>query len=119
MGNSAPQRAGDSATSGVWPRSQRTQFLITEALRPYHATLLELGAKVINAVEEALGAMTTDEADTSSGSLLWSATASCWSWYRASCRRRGLRRPAITWEEFTELYRARRETARDEEVADR
>ena len=40
-----------------------TQFLITQVLRPYHATLDRLATKVITVIEEALSAMKTDEAD--------------------------------------------------------
>ena len=40
-----------------------TQFLITEAFRPHQARLVELAGAVVDAVDEALGAMKTDKQD--------------------------------------------------------
>jgi hypothetical protein len=94
-----------------------TQFLITEALRPYTAKLNKLAAKAITAVEEALIAMKTDEADHVSrlraveryGDVLELAQGKL-----PEKTEEEAGPPQWTWEEFCQMYNARKKTAEEE-----
>jgi hypothetical protein len=89
-----------------------TQFLITEALRPYQAKLHKLARKAITAIEEALSAKKTDEADHVSrlraveryGEVLELAQGKL-----QETKTGDNARPQLTWEEYVRMYNARKE----------
>ena len=47
-----------------------TQFLVTEAFRPYQARLKKMAAKVVDVIDAALGALKTDGPDHTTGQTI-------------------------------------------------
>jgi len=86
-----------------------TQFLITEAFRPYRAQLEEMAGMTIDAIEKALGAMKTDKQDHTSrlraveryGEVLVLAQGKVVE----KPVHAGI--PSLTWDEYVAMYNAR------------
>jgi hypothetical protein len=94
-----------------------TRFLITEILRPYHATLNQLVARVIKVIEDALGAMKTDDADHLTRLRAVERCCELLEMAQGKLPEEGNDNASreMTWEEFAQLYQARQERTRDEE----
>jgi len=111
--NAIAQSAGTSKrTVQRIAAEPETQFLITEAFRPYQARLLELAGVVIDAVDEALGAMKTDKQD----HLTRLKAVERYGDVLELAQGKVQEKPAEadrtwTWEEITAIYKARKLSA--------
>ena len=103
-----------------------TQFLITEALRPHIAKLLQLMPKALAVIEEAMSAMKKEGPD----HLTMPDYLTRLRAVERFCKLLEMAQGELpetgddasrqwTWEEITELYRSRRERIRGEEDAGR
>jgi hypothetical protein len=98
-----------------------TQFIVTEAMRPYHAKLHRLIGKVITAIEEALSANKTDAADHISRLRAVERYREVAELAQGKLPEKSAddnAMPQYTWEEFVALYATRIQTE-DEIAADK
>jgi hypothetical protein len=90
-----------------------TQFIITESLRPHRAKLQRLATKVIAAIDEALSAKKTDEADHVSRLRAVERYGAVMELAQGKLPPDTVddkAMPQYTWEEFVALYATRRQT---------
>src|ERR1035441_9167628 len=93
-----------------------TQFLITEALRPHIAKLLQFMPKALAVIEEGMSAMKKDQVDHLT--RLRALERFCKLLEMAQGKEQEKVTPTagqMTWEEFGERYEARQERTRGEE----